>query len=137
SMIFLHRRAFGIHAQRQVGKGRDFEKLRDYMHGDPLEDVHWKATAKRGRPVTKVFQIERTQEVYVVVDCSRLSGRVSSDPSEAALIEERNSAIKSVATTVLDRFLTTTLLLALATEQQGDHFGLVTFSDRVHTVIHA
>src|SRR5207247_4961504 len=73
--LFLHRGAFGLHAQRQVGKGREFEKLREYIPGDGYDEIHWKATAKRGRPVTKVFQIERTQEVYVVIDASRLSAR--------------------------------------------------------------
>ncbi|HWH68018.1 MAG TPA: DUF58 domain-containing protein, partial [Candidatus Sulfotelmatobacter sp.] len=62
--LFLHRGAFGVHAQRQIGQGRDFEKLREYIPGDSYDEIHWKATAKRGRPVTKVFQIERTQEVY-------------------------------------------------------------------------
>ena len=56
-----------------IGKGREFEKLREYIPGDSYDEIHWKATAKRGRPVTKVFQIERTQEVYVVIDASRLS----------------------------------------------------------------
>jgi uncharacterized protein (DUF58 family) len=64
-----------MHTQRQVGKGRDFEQLREYLPGDGYEDIHWKATAKYGHPVTKVFQIERTQELYVVLDASRLSGR--------------------------------------------------------------
>ena len=132
AMIFLRRNAFGIRSQRQVGKGREFEKLRDYAHGDPLEDVHWKATAKRGRPVSKVFQVERTQEVYVVIDCSRLTARLS-HPQES--VDAREPA--EVRTTVLDRFLTAGLLLGLATEQQGDHFGLVTFSDKVHSVIRA
>ena len=47
--LFLHRGSFGMHAQRQVGKGRDFEKLREYIPGDSYDEVHWKATAKRGR----------------------------------------------------------------------------------------
>ena len=132
AMIFLHRSTFGIRSQRQVGKGREFEKLREYAHGDPLEDVHWKATAKRGRPVSKVYQVERTQEVYVVVDCSRLSARLS-NPAQG---RDANDQCET-RTTVLDRFLTAALLLGLATEQQGDHFGLVTFSDKVHSVIRA
>ena len=36
--MFLNRGAFGIHAQRQIGRGRDFEKLREYIHGDSIED---------------------------------------------------------------------------------------------------
>ena len=78
SGLFLNRGGVGIHVQRQVGQGREFEKLRDYVPGDGYDAIHWKATAKRGRPVTKVFQLERTQEVYVLVDSSRLSGRLSS-----------------------------------------------------------
>lgn len=121
--VFLRRGQYGSRAQRQVGKGRDFEKLRDYLPGDPVEDIHWKASAKRSRLVAKVFQIERTQEVYVAVDCSRLTNRVSSE--------------KAPDVTVLDRFVTTALLIGLATEQQKDHFGLITFSDQVHSLVRA
>ena len=61
--LFLNRGTFGIHAQRQVGKGRDFEKLREYVPGDGYDEIHWKATARHGKPITKVFQIEKTQEI--------------------------------------------------------------------------
>jgi uncharacterized protein (DUF58 family) len=123
SALFLCRGSFGVRSQRQIGKGRDFEKLRDYVPSDPIEDVHWKASAKRGRLVSKVFQIESTQEVYVAVDCSRLSNRAAS---------EHTADISA-----LDRFIAGALLLGLAAEQQNDHFGLITFSDQVHSVIRA
>lgn len=124
--LFLNRGTLGIHAQRQVGKGRDFEKLRDYIPGDSFEDVHWKATAKRGRPVTKIFQIERTQEVYVIVDASRLSARKLADPADPA-----------VQVSTLERFINAALVLALAAERQGDLFGLLTFTDRVQDFVRA
>ncbi len=111
----MFRGAFGAHAQRQIGKGREFEKLREYVAGDGSEDIHWKATARRGQPITKVFQIERTQEVYVAVDASRLSAR-----------EE-----------AVERHLSSALLLGLAAEQQGDLFGLLSFSDRVENFVRA
>lgn len=138
--LFLNRGSFGLHAQRQVGKGRDFEKLREYVPGDGLDEIHWKATARRGHPVTKVFQIERTQEVYVIIDASRLSGRkvvqgsgfqVPSSPAER---ETQNSELE---TTVLERFLTSALVLGQAAEQQGDLFGLITFTDQVKTFLRA
>jgi uncharacterized protein (DUF58 family) len=122
--LFLNRGRFGLHAQRRVGQGRDFEKLREYERGDSYDSIHWKATAKRGRPITKVYQIERTQEVYVAVDASRLSGR----PVTAAG-EDGES--------ILDRFLAAALLLGVVAERQGDLFGLVTFSDRVHHFVRA
>lgn len=126
--LFLNRGAFGLHAQRQVGKGRDFEKLREYIPGDSYDEIHWKATAKRGHPVTKVFQIERTQEVYVLLDASRLSARPpAAGPGEP----------KSASSTTLERFITAAMVLGLAAEQQGDLFGMLTFSDKVGTFIRA
>ncbi len=117
--IFLNRGDFGLHTQRMLGQGRDFEKLRDYIPGDSYDDIHWKATAKRGRPVTKLYQVERTQEIYVLVDHSRLSGRENG--GEPAL----------------EHFLRSALVLGLVAEQQGDLFGLVTFSERVTRFIRA
>lgn len=121
--LFLARGRTGTRAQRAVGKGRDFEKLRDYVAGDSYEDIHWKASAKRGHPVTKVYQIERTQEVYVILDTSRLAARTdaSLDPPSP----------------VLERYLKTALVLALAAEQQGDLYGLVTFSNRIERFLPA
>jgi uncharacterized protein (DUF58 family) len=109
---------------RQVGQGREFEKLREYVPGDGYDTIHWKASARRGQPITKTFQIERTQEVYVVIDASRLSGRlqVPGDPTQG---------------THLDRYIAATLVLGLAAEKQGDLFGLVTFSDRVLNFVRA
>lgn len=133
--LFLNRGAFGLHAQRQIGKGRDFEKLREYVPGDGLDEIHWKATARRGHPVTKVFQIERTQEVYVIIDASRLSGRRMVPGSAAqAQLETCNPPLE---TSALERFLTSALILGQAAEEQGDLFGLITFTDQVKTFIRA
>jgi uncharacterized protein (DUF58 family) len=41
----------GSHRRRQLGKGREFEKLREYAPGDSFEDIDWKATARRRHPV--------------------------------------------------------------------------------------
>jgi uncharacterized protein (DUF58 family) len=105
-----------------VGRGRELEKLREYLPGDNYEDIHWKATAKRSRPVTKVFQIERTQEIYVVIDTSRLSARP---------IEEAAPA------TQLERFITAAMVLGLVAEKQGDLFGLLAFDDQVRRFVRA
>lgn len=152
--LFLHRTGPGAHAQRQVGKGREFEQLRDYIPGDSFEDIHWKATAKRGRPVTKLFQIERTQEIYVVMDFSRLSARPVHDlglgASAAELggqtaqtgeakgpVPEPAQPSLSAPEPALERFLSAALLLGLVAEQQGDLFGLVAFADKVERFIRA
>ncbi len=125
--IFLNRGSFGLHAQRQVGQGREFEKLREYIPGDSFEDVHWKATAKRGRPITKTYQLERTQEVYIVIDSSRLSART--------MRMSANGVEGDVS--YLERFITASLILGMVAERQGDLFGLVTFGDKIHSFVRA
>ena len=123
---FLAQGGHGVFAQRQVGKGREFEKLRDYLPGDASDEIHWKVTAKRRQPVTKVFQLERTQEVYVIVDASRLSSRPFPGPGPAHRTEP-----------LLEHALNAALILGAVAERQGDHFGLATFSDTVHGFVRA
>lgn len=136
--LFLNRGSLGTHAQRQVGKGREFEMLRAYIPGDGYDDIHWKATAKQGRPVTKVFQIERTQEVYVIIDASRLSARSPATSGETvADSPEASGMLPGFAPTILERFVTAALVMCLAAERQGDHFGLLTFSDRIVNFVRA
>lgn len=129
--LFLNRGALGLHAQRQVGQGREFEKLREYVPSDSYEDIHWKATAKRGQPVTKVFQLEKTQEVYVIIDASRLSARAVRrlDRDKGGTTDGADSE------PVLERYLTAGLVLGQAAEHQGDLFGLAVFSDRVQRFV--
>lgn len=137
--LFLHRGGLGVHTQRQVGRGRDFEKLREYIPGDSFDEVHWKATARRGKPVTKVFQIERTQEVYVIIDASRLSARKveGCNMSVAASPKTDPDQTSDDEVTVLERFITSALILGLAAEKQGDLFGLLTFSNRIERFLRA
>jgi uncharacterized protein (DUF58 family) len=73
--IFLARsRQLDLQLRRaqQRGLGRDFESLREYREGDDLRDICWTATARRGSPVTRQYQTERSQPVWIVLDCGRL-----------------------------------------------------------------
>lgn len=115
---FLRHRRQGQQAIRAVGKGREFEKLRDYQPGDSYEDIHWKATARRHQPVTKLYQIEQTQRILVCIDHGRLSGRQQNLPDG-----DRDP--------LLETMLQAGLLLGAAARQQGDHFGLLAFADRI------
>jgi uncharacterized protein (DUF58 family) len=105
----------GAHHRRQLGKGREFDKLREYEHGDSFDDIDWKATARRRRPVVRVFQIERTQEIYVIIDSSRLSARVT-------------QSVTGNGSNVLDSYVSAALALAITAESQHDRFGLASFS---------
>lgn len=140
--IFLMRGHDGSHLVRQVGKGRDFEQLREYQAGDDYIDIDWKATARRQMPVTRTYQIEKTQEVYVVVDHSRLSGReiripLGEETGSDWHYAESSSGGGEMVTTQLEKFLHCSLILASVAERQGDCFGLVSFSDKVDRFIRA
>lgn len=128
--LFFRRGTIGVHHVRQIGKGREFEQLRAYAPGDSYDDIFWRGTAKRRFPVTKMFQLERTQEVYVAIDASRRSAR-----RFTSLTDEEEAGF--VAKTQLERFIQAALVIALAAEQQTDKFGLIVFSDSVHRIIPA
>jgi len=119
SLLARVRGQMGTRLIRQVGKGREFEKLREYTAGDGFDEIHWKATARRGVPITKVFQTERMQEIYAVVDVSRLMARRFGDSS------------------ALDEYLRVALLLGTAAEQRGDRFGVILFHREVSRFLRA
>ena len=151
---FLDRGGFGAHRQRQIGRGREFEKLREYEAGDSFDSIHWKAAAKRHKPITKVFQVEKSQEVYLAIDSSRLSARLVSssssmsssstalhpnarqdqDQGEAGTSPYRDVPYRS---TILERSIAAALLAGATAERQGDRFGLITFSDKVNQLARA
>ncbi|MGB9067708.1 MAG: DUF58 domain-containing protein [Candidatus Acidiferrales bacterium] len=58
--------------KRQRGHGREFESLRDFRDGDEFRDICWSVTARRGKLITKVHQIERSQTIWLVLDAGRL-----------------------------------------------------------------
>ncbi len=127
--LFLNRGNIGIHTQRMIGQGREYEQLREYFAGDTMTDIHWKASAKRGELVTKTYQVERTQEIYLIIDHSRLSGLRS--PREGRSVDD------DYAETILERYVTAASVLGMVAEREGDHFGLITFGRQVSKFVRA
>ena len=103
----------GLRSVRQRGKGTLFESLRDYVEGDDLSDVAWKATARRGRMVIRNFETERSQNILIVLDCGRLMTTQVDRMSR------------------LDYAVNAALLLTYVAMKQGDFIGVVAFSDGV------
>lgn len=122
--LFLERNDRQLQAQRQRGQGREFDRLRQYQTGDSLADIHWKATAKRRQLITKEYQIERTQEVYLLIDSSRLSGR----PVPTA---------EGGSEPFLEQAVRTALILGSVAQRQGDLFGVAAFGSRVQGFVRA
>src|SRR5207248_11647935 len=66
------RREQGLTPLRRLGEGRLFESLRDWVPGDDLRHIDWKATGRRGKVITRQFEAERRQHVLLVLDLGRL-----------------------------------------------------------------
>ena len=63
----------GLHLSKIRGRGIDFEEFRPYQAGDDIRMIDWRATARTGRAVTKVFREERERPVIIAVDqCSSM-----------------------------------------------------------------
>jgi len=106
-------RHVGFRNVRRAGGGGEFEQLREYVRGDPYRDVDWKSTAKRLRPVTRVYTQERSQQVIIAIDAGRMMATRLGDISK------------------LDHAINAALLLAYVALRQGDRVGLIVFADVV------
>ena len=107
--------AIGIHAGRGFMRGREFDRLRDYHVDDDYRDVDWKATARRDRPITRIYRPERSQDVIVAVDASRVMTARAGGLSK------------------LDEAVNAALVLAHVVTSGGDRFGLAVFDASLRT----
>ena len=118
-------RSLGFRSVRAVGGGGEFEQLREYVSGDPYRDLDWKSTAKRQRPITQVFQQERSQLITLAIDAGRvMATRMNDHPDEIPL-------------TKLDHAIKAALLLAYVALRQGDRVGVIVFDDAVRAHVPA
>jgi uncharacterized protein (DUF58 family) len=111
-------RQAGSHRYRWRGAGTSIESLREYSFQDDVRWVDWKATARLGRPISRNFEVERHQQVVLLIDASR------------ALTTFCGHRTK------FDAMLEAAILVARAAVDQGDGLGLVVFADQVDVYLH-
>lgn len=108
-------RAGSAHAGRYVqpssGGGTELMGFRDYQRGDPLRSIDWKATARRGAPIVRLYANEEHVELVLAVDAGRTSG------------------IQSGSLTRLGHYANVAARLAEKSLANGDHVGLVVFAE--------
>ena len=104
---------WGIRTASWRGEGREFESLRDYIEGDDPRKIHWKASARRDRPIVQEYQPEKNQIVMILLDTGRLMGAFTSGKSK------------------LDHAMEATVQLSHAALAGGDQVGVLAFADRV------
>jgi uncharacterized protein (DUF58 family) len=107
---------------RLRGLGRDFESLREYREGDDLRDICWTATARRGGLITRQYQTERSQAVWIVLDCGRLM-RSRVRVGSAGAGDNPHSK--------LDYACTTAVALAQLALFSGDRVGLLAYGQSI------
>ena len=126
--IFLARsRQLDLQLRRaqQRGLGRDFESLREYREGDDLRDICWTATARRGSPVTRQYQTERSQPVWIELDCGRLMR------SRVAMAGEFASGPATHLHSKLDHACSMAVALAQLALYSGDLVGLLAYGQGI------
>ncbi|WP_250631847.1 DUF58 domain-containing protein [Rhodoflexus caldus] len=109
----------GLKRLRRIGQNMEFEQIREYVTGDDYRSLNWKATARRNQLMVNQFQDERSQHVYNVID----KGRAMKMPFEGL--------------TLLDYAINAALVMANISLLKGDKAGLVTFNQRMGTVLPA
>jgi uncharacterized protein (DUF58 family) len=107
-----------LRQMRHRGLGREFESLREYRPGDDLRDLCWTASARRGDLVTRQYQAERSQSVWIVLDTGRL-------------LRARVADNKSNRYTKLDYACSTAVALAQLALYSGDRVGLLGYGRRI------
>jgi uncharacterized protein (DUF58 family) len=110
-----HLAEIGLRNARVLGRGTEFERLRDYQTDDDYRRINWKATARRGRPVSVEYETERSQNIVLMLD----AGRPMATP------------VGPLAK--LDYSVNTALMLAYVATRLGDNVGMLAFADRINT----
>jgi uncharacterized protein (DUF58 family) len=121
SIFLLRSRQIAVEKRRSRmrGIGREFESLREYQQGDEYRDICWTAAARRGKLVTRVYQIERSQTVWIVIDSGRL-------------MRTRVGGLSK-----LDHAVNCALALAQVALYSGDRVGLVAYGRAIREQIPA
>lgn len=105
--------------RRHRGLGREFEALREYRTGDEFRNISWTATARRSKLITRIFQVERSQTVWIVLDAGRL------------LREQIVRSGAALRLSKLDYAVDAALALAQVAMHSGDRVGLLAYGREI------
>ena len=119
--LAVHQRlaAVGVRSTPRRGEGRTFASLRDYVVGDDPRHIDWKASARRGHPITREYTIEQSQTVYLLVDAGRSMTQLAGAYSR------------------FEYALSSALVLAAVASTAGDRVGAMVFDDQLRALVPA
>ncbi|MDT0676230.1 DUF58 domain-containing protein [Autumnicola musiva] len=109
----------GIKKIRRIGHTMEFEQIKEYVSGDDVRTINWKATAKQGNLMVNQFQDEKAQPVYSIID----AGRVMKMPFKGL--------------SLLDYAINSSLAFSNVALKKKDKVGLVSFSNKIEYILAA
>jgi uncharacterized protein (DUF58 family) len=110
---------YGLKKIRRIGHTMEFEQIKEYVSGDDIRTINWKATAKKNQLMVNQFQDERSQSVYMVID----KGRAMKMPFNGL--------------SLLDYAINATLVLSNIILKKQDKAGMFAFSRKVENRVAA
>lgn len=108
---------YGSKRIRKIGHSMEFEQIKDYVTGDDVRSINWKATARRENLMVNHYTDERSQQVYCVID----KGRLMKMPFEQL--------------TLLDYAINASLVLSSISLYRQDKTGIITFSNKLEPIL--
>jgi uncharacterized protein (DUF58 family) len=109
----------GIKKIRRLGHSYEFEQIKNYVAGDDFRTVNWKASSRRGAMMVNQYEDERSQQVYCVIDKSRVMRMPFS------------------GLTLMDYAINASLVMSNIILKKKDRAGLLTFSDKIGATLQA
>lgn len=108
---------YGLKKIRRIGHTMEFEQIKDYVLGDDLRSINWKATAKKNSLMVNQFQDEKSQPIYSIID----KGRVMKMPFEGL--------------SLLDYAINATLVISSIALKKHDKAGMLSFSKNIENIV--
>ena len=109
----------GNQRMRKMGQSMEFEQIKEYVSGDDIRTLNWKASARKGGLMVNSFMEERSQQVYCIIDKGRLM------------------KMSFNGMTLLDYAINSCLVLSNVCLKKQDKVGLITFSNEPGSVLAA
>lgn len=110
---------YGNKRMRKIGHSMEFEQIKEYVRGDDVRSVNWKATARKGSLMVNNYTDEKSQQVYCIID----KGRLMKMPFGGL--------------TLLDYAINSTLVLTGVCLQKQDKVGMMSFSNKMGSLLAA
>ena len=109
----------GIKRIRRLGNNSEFEQIKTYVQGDDLKSINWKATSRRNELMVNQYQEEKSQSIFCIIDKSR------------------SMQMEFDGLSMLDYAINSSLVFTNIALKKGDRAGLITYSDKIGTVLPA